>query len=161
MAIALFDLDETLLAGDSDYQWGQHLVTVGAVNGEYYERENRRFYQEYRNGTLDIYAFSQFAFKPLADHPIQQLQVWRQQFVHERIVPMVLEGGKNAIRKHQDAGDTVVIITSTNRFITEPIADLLGVEHLIAAEPELCNGRYTGRLVQPCFAHHKVSRLQE
>lgn len=161
MALALFDLDETLLAGDSDYLWGQHLVTVGAVDGETYERENRRFYQDYLAGTLDIYAFSRFAFKPLASHPIAQLKTWREVFIRERIAPIMLEAGKSAIERHRNAGDEVVIITSTNRFITEPIAQLFGVAHLIAAEPEMLEGRYTGELVQPCFAQHKVDRLRE
>ena len=161
MAIALFDLDETLLAGDSDYLWGQFLVQKGAVDSDVYERTNRLFYEQYLNGTLDIVAFSRFAFRPLSEHPLHILQKWREEFIKQKIIPIVLNKGKALLEKHRDAGDKLVIITSTNRFITEPIAALYNVHQLIASEPEMINGKYTGELHASCFANQKVDRLNE
>ena len=161
MALALFDLDETLLAGDSDYLWGKHLVEQGVVDGDYYERKNREFYEQYKSGTLDIYEFSRFAFKPLSEHSISDLKQWRKQFVEEKIKPIMTAKGIDALEKHRAAGNHIVIITSTNRFITQPIAELYNVHQLIATEPEMVNGKYTGELIVPCFAHHKIDRLNE
>ena len=161
MAVALFDLDETLLAGDSDYLWGQFLVQKGVVDGDTYERTNRLFYEQYLNGTLDIVAFSRFAFHPLSEHPLEVLQQWREEFVEQKIQPIVLNKGKELLEQHRHAGDKLVIITSTNRFITEPIAALYNVHQLIATEPEMIEGKYTGELRSPCFANHKVDRLNE
>ena len=161
MAVALFDLDETLLAGDSDYLWGQFLVQKGVVDGDMYERTNRLFYEQYLNGTLDIVAFSRFAFRPLSEHPMEVLQQWREEFIEQKINPIVLNKGKELLEQHRHAGDKLVIITSTNRFITEPIAALYNVHQLIATEPEMIEGKYTGELRSPCFANHKVDRLNE
>ena len=161
MALALFDLDETLLEGDSDYLWGQHLVEQGVVDGDYYERTNREFYEQYKSGTLDIYEFSRFAFKPLSEHPMENLKQWRAQFVEEKIKPIMTSKGIDALEEHRKAGNQLVIITSTNRFITEPIAELYNVHQLIATEPEMIDGKYTGELNVPCFAQHKIDRLNE
>ena len=161
MALALFDLDETLLAGDSDYLWGQFLVQQGAVDGEFYERTNRKFYEQYKQGTLDIAEFSRFAFKPLSEHPLETLKQWRAEFVEQNIKPIMLDKGIALIEQHRQAGDKLIIITSTNRFVTEPIAELYNVHQLLATEPEKINGRYTGELGLPCFANHKVDRLNE
>ena len=161
MALALFDLDETLLEGDSDYLWGQHLVEQGVVDREYYERTNRMFYEQYKSGTLDIYEFSRFAFKPLSEHSIEDLQQWRKQFVEEKIKPIMTSKGIDTLEQHRKAGDYLVIITSTNRFITQPIAELYNVDQLIATEPEMINGKYTGELDVPCFAQYKIDRLNE
>ena len=161
MALALFDLDETLLAGDSDYLWGQHLVQQGAVDGDHYERTNREFYEQYKQGTLDIYEFSRFAFKPLSEYPIAKLKAWREEFVEEKIKPIMLTRGIELVEEHRDQGDTLIIITSTNEFITEPIAQLYQVHQLIATRLETVNGKYTGNLDVPCFSKHKVDRLNE
>ena len=161
MAIALFDLDETLLAGDSDYLWGQYLVDKGAVDREFYETTNREFYEHYKAGTLDIHEYSRFAFKPLSEHPIDTLYQWRTEFIEHKIKPIMLQKGLDAIEKHRALNDVLVIITSTNRFITEPIAELYKVDQLLATEPEMVNGKYTGELDTPCFAQHKVDRLNE
>ncbi len=161
MALALFDLDETLLAGDSDYLWGQHLVQKGVVDGVAYERANRQFYEEYKQGTLDFFEFSRFAFHTLSAHPLKQLKEWRREFVEQKIRPIMLAKGIELMERHRKAGDKLIIITSTNRFVTEPIAELYGVHQLIATEPEIVMGKYTGELETPCFAHHKVDRLQE
>ncbi len=161
MALALFDLDETLLAGDSDYLWGQHLVQQGVVDAEIYERTNREFYEQYKQGCLDIYEFSRFAFKPLSEHPIETLKQWRTDFVEEKIKPIMTEKGMATLEKHRNAGDHLIIITSTNNFITQPIAELYNVHQLIATQPQIVNGKYTGELDTPCFAHHKIDRLNE
>lgn len=161
MILAIFDLDNTLLAGDSDYEWGRFLADCGVVETAFYERENRRFYAQYQAGTLDIYEFSRFAYKPLADNPLTALLRWREIFLEERIRPLILPKGRALIHQHRAEGHVPVIITSTNRFVTEPIAHALEVEHLIASEPEFRNGCYTGELTGiPCFREGKVERLE-
>lgn len=161
MPLALFDLDETLLAGDSDYLWGQYLVQKGVVDGDYYETTNRAFYQQYKEGTLDIYEFARFAFKPLSEHPIENLKSWRQEFIQDRIKPIMTNKGLQRIEQHRQAGDTIVIITSTNQFITEPIAELYEADQLLATLPAMNNGQYTGELAKPCFSQYKITRLRE
>jgi HAD superfamily hydrolase (TIGR01490 family) len=162
MSLALFDLDNTLLSNDSDYLWGQFLVEQGLVDGEFYERENQRFYDAYRAGTLNIYAFLAFMLKPLTEYPLPELLAWRSHFMREKIEPIILPKAVALLEQHRAAGDTLVIITATNRFITEPIASRLGISNLLATEIELIDGRYTGRaLGTPCFHHGKVERLQQ
>jgi HAD superfamily hydrolase (TIGR01490 family) len=162
MSLAIFDLDNTLLAGDSDYEWGRFLADRGVVETASYERENQRFYAQYQAGTLDIYEFARFAYKPLADNPLAELHRWREEFMQERIRPLMLPKARKLIGQHRAEGQTPVIITSTNRFVTEPIAREFGVEHLLASEPEFKGGCYTGELVGiPCFREGKVTRLQE
>lgn len=161
MGIALFDLDNTLIAGDSDYLWGCFLVEQGIVDGELYERENRRFYDQYKLGKLDIFEFLDFQLMPLAQHGMEALQHWRQQYIEEKIIPILLPHAHALIDKHRQQGDIPVIITATNRFITGPIAALYGIEHLLATEPEISCGRYTGRVSGiPCFQDGKVTRLE-
>ncbi|CAK0769815.1 Histidinol-phosphatase [Gammaproteobacteria bacterium] len=160
MALALFDLDNTLLAGDSDYLWGRFLAQQGLVDRDHYERENERFYQAYREGCLDIQAFLRFSLKPLRDIPWPQLQDLRQSFMHETIEPLLLPAARALIDLHKILGDTPVIITATNAFITAPIAARFGVAHLIATEPEWRDGGYTGQVAGvPCFQSGKVTRL--
>ncbi|MGQ0620201.1 MAG: HAD family hydrolase [Panacagrimonas sp.] len=162
MNLAIFDLDNTLLAGDSDYLWGRFLVEQGLVDEKSYENQNRIFYQQYRDGTLDIEAFSRFSMAPLAAHPLHELQTWRQQFVREKIEPIVAPLAPALLEKHRMHGDELLIMTATNRFITEPIAALLGVDTLIATDPEFIDGRYTGRLSgTPNFREGKVRRLEQ
>ncbi|MGX2030539.1 MULTISPECIES: histidinol-phosphatase [Methylocaldum] len=162
MSLAIFDLDNTLLGGDSDYLWGQFLVEKGIVDRKHYEEANARFYEDYKNGTLDIVEFLEFALSPLADNQLDALHGWRAAFIEEKIRPILLPAATALIEKHRRAGDVPIIITATNRFVTEPIARLYGVEHLIATTPELENGHYTGRFVgTPCFREGKVQRLKE
>ncbi|TCK19269.1 HAD superfamily hydrolase (TIGR01490 family) [Thiogranum longum] len=162
MALALFDLDNTLLAGDSDYLWGCYLAEHGIVDGEAYESENQRFYDQYLDGSLDIHEFLRFQLKPLADHSRQQLEAWREEFLATRIEPIMLEKAHQLLDRHRAAGDELLIITATNRFITEPIAARYGIRHLLATEPELRNGEYTGGIIgEPCFQGGKVKRLQQ
>jgi HAD superfamily hydrolase (TIGR01490 family) len=160
MSVALFDLDNTLLCGDSDYQWGRFLIDQGLVDRAVYERENQRFFENYQAGTLDIYAFSRFAYKPLAQHSLDVLQNLRERYIEQKIQPIILPKARELLAWHRQQGDLLVIITSTNRFVTEPIAELLGVSTLIATEPEFKDGRFTGELHGiPCFQQGKVDRL--
>jgi len=162
MALALFDLDNTLLDGDSDYLWGCFLAEHGIVDGEAYESENQRFYDQYLDGCLDIHEFLRFQLKPLADHNRQQLEAWREEFLTSKIEPIMLDKAQELIDRHRTAGDELLIITATNRFITEPIAARYGVEHLLATEPELHDGEFTGGVTGiPCFQEGKVKRLEE
>ncbi|MGF1642639.1 MAG: HAD family hydrolase [Thiotrichales bacterium] len=161
MTLALFDLDNTLLDGDSDYAWGQHLIELGVVDREHYEASNRRFYEQYQAGLLDIHAFARFAYQPLIDNPREDLMRWREDFMQRRVMPMMLETGRQRIDWHRRRGDAVMIITATNSFVTRPIADAFGVSELIATEPEQIDGRYTGRIAgTPCFQSGKVTRLE-
>ena len=162
MRLALFDLDNTLLAGDSDHAWGRFLAEVGAVDAESYTRANDDFYAQYLAGTLDIYEFCRFVFQPLVAHPLPRLEQWRGAFLRERIQPMIAPGAAKLLAQHRAAGDTLLIITATNSFVTRPIADLLGVDNLIATEPEFRDGRYTGELAAtPCFQEGKIERLRD
>ena len=159
MGLALFDLDNTLIAGDSDYLWGCFLVEQGIVDGTHYERENRRFYDQYRVGELDIYEFLDFQLRPLAEHGLASLQQWRKQYVEEKISPILLPKAHELIDRHRQQGDTLVVITATNRFITAPIVELYDIPHLLATEPELQDEQYTGKVAgTPCFQDGKVER---
>jgi HAD superfamily hydrolase (TIGR01490 family) len=159
--LAVFDLDHTLLDGDSDYLWGRYLVTHGLVDGDHYERTNRQYFEDYKAGCLDIDAFCRFALAPLAAHDLKQLRTLRDRFVAEEIEPIVAAGTPMLLERHRAEGDTLLITTATNRFVTEPIAALLGVEHLIATDPEFTGGRYTGAVAGiPNFRERKVTRLQ-
>ncbi len=162
MALAIFDLDNTLLAGDSDYLWGRFLAEHGLVDGEAYERANERFYQAYKEGSLDIFEFLRFSLRPLAEHPVEELEEWRRDFMEEKIEPILLPAAHALLDRHRERGDTLVIITATNRFVTRPIADRLGVHELIATDPEFREGRYTGEVAGiPCFQEGKVKRLEQ
>jgi HAD superfamily hydrolase (TIGR01490 family) len=162
MALAIFDLDNTLLGGDSDYLWGQFLVVRGLVNGDHYARENERFYRDYREGTLDIHAFLRFALRPLRDHPRALMESLRTEFLRERIEPIMLPAARALIEAHRAQGDTLLIVTATNAFVTAPIAAAFGVPHLIATEPEERGGSYTGEVAgTPAFREGKVQRLND
>ena len=160
MGIALFDLDNTLIAGDSDYLWGCFLIEQGIVDGAVYERANQRFYDQYKVGELDIHEFLDFQLRPLAEHSMETLRLWRTQYIEEKITPILLPKAHELIGKHRDQGDSLVMITATNRFITEPIADLYGIRNLLATEPEIVADRYTGSVTgTPCFQDGKVTLL--
>lgn len=162
MKLAIFDLDNTLIAGDSDHLWGEFLIEQGVVDREKYRRENDRFFQEYRDGTLDIHEFLRFSLQPLSEHPLGRLQAWHRQFMQERIEPILLPAATRLLDKHRQDGALLVIITATNRFVTEPIAERLGVDELLATEPEFRDGAYTGDVIDPpCFRDGKVVRLEQ
>lgn len=159
--LAIFDLDNTLLGGDSDYLWGRFLIERGLVDGEYYEHENRRFYEEYKVGTLDIHEFLRFSLQPLSEHDMATLHDWRVAFIREKIEPIMLPAARSLLQQHRAQGHTLLIITATNRFVTEPIANMLEVEHLLATEPEIRDGRYSGGVSgTPCFREGKVENLK-
>lgn len=161
MSLAIFDLDNTLLAGDSDYLWGQFLVERGIVDGEHYEASNRRFYEAYQQGTLDIMAFLRFSLAPLAQNDPAQLHAWRDEFMLEKIEPIVLPKAEELIESHRAQGHTLMIITATNFFVTEPIARRFGIDHLLATQPEMKSGRFTGEVSGiPTFQHGKVRALE-
>ncbi len=162
MRLALFDLDNTLLAGDSDYEWGQFLVDRGVLARESYEAQNRAYFEQYTAGRLDIHEYLGFALRPLAAHTRQDLDRWHADFMASRIRPMVAPGAPALVREHREAGDLCAIITATNSFVTTPIAREFGIEHLIATEPESRDGRFTGKVAGvPCFREGKVRRLDE
>jgi HAD superfamily hydrolase (TIGR01490 family) len=159
--LTLFDLDNTLLGGDSDYGWAQFLIEQGVVNGEDYERRNAAFFADYKAGRLDIHAFLEFQMRPLADNERSALLAWRERFIAEKIRPMLLPKGRKLVDERLAAGDLIAIVTATNSFITRPIADLYGVKHLVATEPELVAGRFTGRPSgEPCFQAGKLACLE-
>ena len=161
MALALFDLDNTLLAGDSDFLWGQYLVEQGRVDGAHYARENERFYQDYQAGRLDIRVFLRFALAPLAANSRADLYAWREGFLREKIDPILLPAARALVERHRAAGDMLLLVTATNAFVTAPIAERFGIPHLIATEPEEVDGRYTGEVAGvPAFREGKVQRLQ-
>ncbi|EXJ15473.1 histidinol-phosphatase [Imhoffiella purpurea] len=162
MALAIFDLDNTLLDGDSDHLWGRFLAARGIVDGEHYDRENERFYADYQAGTLDIDAFLRFSLRPLRDNPRQEMEALREDFMAEQIEPIMLRSARALIERHREAGDTLLIVTATNAFVTAPIAERFGVPHLIATEPALHGGHYTGEVAGiPAFREGKVIRLEE
>ena len=161
MKLALFDLDNTLLAGDSDFEWAQFLISKGVLDREVHEAKNREFYEHYKAGTLDIHAFLDFQLKPLARHPREQLNAWHREYMETRIQPMMTDKAQVLVNEYLQKADKVAIITATNRFVTAPIAKAFGVEHLIATEVEEIDGQYTGRGTGiPCFKEHKITRLE-
>jgi HAD superfamily hydrolase (TIGR01490 family) len=162
VSLAIFDLDNTLISNDSDFLWGQFLVDQGIVDKTYYEASNAKFYADYKQGTLDIVEFLNFSLKPLSEHPAEQLYQWRQQFVTEVITPFLLPAALELVDKHRARGDTLLVITATNRFVTEPIVKLYGIDNLLATTPEFKEGRYTGEFIDvPCFQTGKVTLLEQ
>lgn len=162
MQLAIFDLDNTLIGGDSDYLWGEYLCERGLVDSHGHRDAHRQFYDDYRAGTLDIEDFLRFQLKPLADNLPADLQRWREDYLQSKIAPIMLPKAKLLVDDHRRRGHTLLIITATNRFITEPIAASMGIEHLIATEPEFQDGRYTGAVSGvPSYRSGKVTRLQD
>ncbi|BBP01255.1 HAD family hydrolase [Sulfuriferula nivalis] len=160
--LVLFDLDNTLLAGDSDYEWGQFLIARGIVDRDLYETKNEQFYQQYKAGTLDIHEFLDFQLRPLALHSRAQLNAWHADFMHDKIKPMMTTAARNLVTQALADADMVAIITATNSFVTAPIAQAFGIPHLIATEPEQINGEFTGKVAGiPSFREGKITRLND
>ncbi len=160
--LALFDLDNTLLAGDSDFQWGQFLIEQGVLTRETHEAANLQFYEDYKAGRLDIFAFLEFQLKPLSQYPRSQLDAWHAQYMTQKVRPMMTAKGQALIDQHKANGDLLMIITATNSFVTKPIATAFGIDHLIGTTPEEVDGQFTGRpLGTPSFQGGKITRLQE
>ncbi len=159
--LTLLDLDNTLIAGDSDYGWAQFLIQAGVLEAERYERRNAGFFADYKAGTLDIHAFLAFQLRPLAEHDSAKLVAWRDRFIAERIVPMLLPEAKAVVDRRLAAGDLVAVVTATNSFVTRPIAALYGINNLVATEPETIDGRFTGGITgEPCFREGKLRRVK-
>lgn len=162
MALAIFDLDNTLIAGDSDYSWGVFLVEKELVDAETYRLANERFYEDYKNGTLDIRAYLQFSLAPLTRFSLDQLKGLHAEFMQQHIEPIMQKKAEALLRQHREQGDHLLIITATNGFVTRPIAKRLGVNDILATDPEVVDGRYTGNFVgTPCFQAGKITHLQE
>ena len=162
MDLAIFDLDNTLLSGDSDYLWGQFLGENGYVDVEAHQKEHDRYYQDYMEGNLDINAFLEFQFRPLAENDMNTILGWRTRFLDEKIRPAMLPKAIDLIEDHRNMGHKLMIITATNSFITAPIAVLFNIDDLIASEPEMNNGEFTGKLSgTPSYAEGKVTRYEQ
>lgn len=160
MKLCLFDLDNTLLSGDSDYAWAQFLIEQGVLDGAVYEEANDAFYAAYKAGTLNIHEFLAFQLRPLSQYPRAQLDTWHAQFMENKIRPMISGAARRLVRGHLTDGDLCVIITATNSFVTTPIAHELKIPHLIATEPEIVDGAFTGKTLGiPCFREGKITRL--
>lgn len=162
--LALFDLDHTLLPCDNDYEWGQFLARIGVVDSEYYARQNERFYQDYKDGKLDIHEFLRFALKPLSEHSRAQLKEWHGQFMEEVINSHLRQKALDLVKQHQDAGDLCCVVTATNSFVTRPIVERFGIKHLIATEPATHgddpSASYTGKVLGiPNFREGKIQNL--
>jgi HAD superfamily hydrolase (TIGR01490 family) len=156
--LVLFDLDNTLLSGDSDFEWAQYLIEQKVLDREVYEARNQAFYDQYKAGTLDIHEFLDFQLKPLSRHPREQLDAWHREFMDLRIRPLIRGKARALVESHR--GDLCVIITATNSFVTAPIAREFGVANLIATEPERRGDGFTGGVSGiPCFREGKVARL--
>ena len=162
MKLTIFDLDNTLIAGDSDHAWGVFLMTKGVVNKDDYQQQNDRFYADYCAGKLDIYAYQQFVLTPLITLTTQERTALHREFMANHIAPLRLSKADQLLTKHRKAGDKLLIITATNRFIAGPIASLLGVSDLLATEPEMVDNRFTGSIMgTPCYQQGKVERLNQ
>ena len=160
VALAIFDLDNTLIAGDSDHGWGEFLVAEGKVDATLYQEKNDYYFEQYQSGTLDIMEYLEFSLLALTQIPSEDLLSLRTRFVQENILPIITEKSRALLKKHKDQGDYLLIITATNLFVTEPIAKELGVDDIIATNPEQINGRYTGKVDGiPSFQGGKVKRL--
>lgn len=160
--LALFDLDNTLLAGDSDYNWGLFLINEGLLDGKTHQARNDQFYQDYKNGNLDIYQFLEFQLKPLSEHPKTFLDALHLKYMEKVIRPMMTQKAQELVDAHKAAGDLCVVITATNSFVTKPIATAYGIEHLIGTDPEMIDGQYTGGVQGvPSFQEGKVTRIND
>ena len=160
MQLALFDLDHTLLSGDSDYEWTQYLVSKGIVDRTTHEARNAEFYEQYKAGIMDIHEFLDFQLRPLADHTRTDLEAWHADFMETQIRPRLSQKARDLVRKHLDAGDICAMVTATNSFVTGPIARELGIPHLIATIPAQENGRFTGKpRGLPSFREGKIARV--
>lgn len=162
MTLVLFDLDNTLIGGDSDYLWGEFLVSRELVDVQSYRQRNADFYRDYEEGHLNVADYLQFALAPLTRFDRHRLTQLHAEFMREAIDPIWLPKAEQLVNKHRQAGDQLVVITSTNRFVVEPIVAKLGINHLVCSEPQILDGRYTGDFVgTPCFAEGKITKIRE
>jgi len=161
VTLAIFDLDNTLIGGDSDHAWGEFVAEEGLVAPDIHRQQNDRFYEDYKNGCLDMEAYLAFALSPIVGRDSAELKALHERFMDSKIKPLLLPKAQALLDSHRERGHFLLIITATNRFITDPIATLLGVDDMLATEPECVDGMYTGRMVGvPCFQDGKVTRLK-
>ena len=161
MDLALFDLDNTLIAGDSDFEWAQFLIGKGILDRALYEAKNLEFYEQYKAGTLDIDVFLDFQLQPLSRYPRALLDTWQREFLARNIVPLIGGKARALVRKHLDGGALCAIVTATNSFVTGPIVREFGIEHLIATIPAQENGQFTGLpRGLPSFREGKIVRVE-
>jgi HAD superfamily hydrolase (TIGR01490 family) len=160
--LALFDLDNTLLAGDSDHAWGEFLISRRLVDADQHRTENDKYYQQYKEGMLDIHGYVKFTLLPILQLTTAERASLHNEFMHEMVTPMVLEKARALVQQHRDAGDYCLIITATNEFITTPIASIFNVDRLIATELEIKDERFTGNIAgEPCYQGGKVMKLEQ
>lgn len=160
--LALFDLDNTLLAGDSDYNWSLFLISEGLLDAKTHHDRNEQFYADYKNGCLNIVEFLKFQLQPLSQHSKKFLDQLHLKYMQKVIRPMMTQKAQDLVNKHKVAGDLCVVITATNSFVTKPIATAYGVEHLIGSDPEMVDGEYTGGVAGvPTYKEGKVIRLNQ
>ena len=160
MSLAIFDLDNTLIGGDSDFLWGEFIGEEGIVDASAYRKKNEYFYQQYDLGTLDIYAWLNFCLEPLTRYSMTELQEFHHRFMIQKIEPILLDKAQNCINQHKERGDTVLVMTASTSFVTAPIVKKYGINHLLATEPEIKEGRYTGGVSGiPCFQAGKIDKL--
>ncbi|KEI69957.1 HAD family hydrolase [Endozoicomonas elysicola] len=162
MALAIFDLDNTLIAGDSDALWGEFMAANGLVDTEVFREGNNRFYEQYKQGVMDIWEYLDFCLKPLTHFTLDELEAWHKKFMEQQITPILLNKGREQVEKHRQQGDHIMIITATNRFVTAPIARRFQVDTLMAIDLEIQGAHYTGNVIgTPTYQQGKVTRLQE
>jgi HAD superfamily hydrolase (TIGR01490 family) len=162
LELVLFDLDNTLLDGDSDYEWAQFLIEQGVLERASYEQRNQDFFDQYKAGTLDIHEFLDFQLAPLAQYTRAQLDAWHAQFMELKILPIITGAARRLVARHRQQGHLCAVVTATNSFVTAPIAREFGVAHLVATEPEEIGGRFTGKVSgTPCFREGKIVRVEQ
>ena len=161
--LALFDLDGTLIAGDSDHAFGEFLVAQGWVDAALHRERNDAFYRQYQAGTLDIDEYIAFTTSAWRGRPLAEQHSLIQRFMAEVMAPQLLPPAHALLQAHRDAGDLIAIVTATNEFITRSIADALGVEHLLAVQLDRdAQGRVTGRIHGvPSFREGKIARVHQ
>mgnify|MGYP001170665810 FL=1 len=162
MNIVLFDLDNTLIKGDSDHEWGNFLVENNYVDQRIYKEKNNNFFEQYKNGTLCPKEFALFSYEPLTKYSYEKLLNIREKFFEEKIIPLVLPKALKLVNYHKNNNDILAIVTATNSFISRVTADFFNIKHLLASEPEFVNNKFTGNMLgEPCFKDGKVTKVQE
>lgn len=160
--LALFDLDNTLLAGDSDHAWGEFLITEGWVDAELHRSRNDAFYKDYVDGVLDIHAYVKFTLEPVLNLKLAERMSLHKKFMTQAVIPMMLDKAQDLLAVHSQNGDRCLIITATNSFITAPIAKYLGIDLLLATDLEEIDGKLTGNIIgTPCYQEGKVTKLKK
>lgn len=161
MTLALFDLDNTLLDGDSDHLWHEYLIARGVLSGSLHGERLNEFDRQYHAGELDAQAYLEFTLGLLERIPAIELRALRDDFMTQVIKPRIPNAARSLLAKHRAAGHTLIVITLTQRFISEPIAAEFGVDDLVATVPEMIDGRLTGRITgEPCYQRGKIRHLQ-